>query len=188
MPLLSTLAGARGFGRGFVSQISNTFELIETITTQSSSVQFANLSSYSSTYEHLQIRISARSASNGTRVLLRFNGDASASYSQHALYAGFGGVGTYAQTSRTQMDDIVFLPASSQPFAVSIADILDPFNPNKNTTVRTFLGQYVTIPDVALISGLWNNTAAITSITLFTAGSQNFSSGTRFSLYGLRSA
>ena len=42
--------------------------------------------------------------------------------------------------------------------------------------------------DVILYAGLYRSTAAITSITLVLSGSQSFTSGSTFTLYGIKAA
>jgi hypothetical protein len=71
---------------------------------------------------------------------------------------------------------------------VSIVDIVDYANNTKNKTVKAFGGMNdngtSAAPYMALYSGLWMNTAAITSITIG-AGVTAFATGTTFSLYGV---
>jgi hypothetical protein len=65
---------------------------------------------------------------------------------------------------------------------MGIMDIFEPFNTNKNTSVRTMTG--VNGFGIALLSGLWLNTAALTTIT-FDGNVGSFVQGSRFSLYGV---
>jgi len=86
------------------------------------------------------------------------------------LYAAFGGTTTD--------------PGSG------IADILDYANTNKNTTIRALLGHERSTgisDDVAITSGVWVNTNAITRIDIFPA-TGTFAANAQFSLYGLKSA
>jgi hypothetical protein len=65
-------------------------------------------------------------------------------------------------------------------------DILDYGVTTKNTTMRALNGGHE-YNWIALASGVWMNTAAVTSITFnMPLTSANFVSGTRFSLYGIR--
>jgi hypothetical protein len=70
-------------------------------------------------------------------------------------------------------------------FGAAVVDILDPFSTTKNTTVRTLLGQTSSTNRVALSSGAFYSTAAITSVTLFPE-TESILAGSRFSLYGIR--
>jgi hypothetical protein len=77
--------------------------------------------------------------------------------------------------------------ATAGAFGADIIDILDPFKTTKNTTTRALVGQSGSFSRVALESGLWINTAAVTSISLVDVFG-NFVQNSRFSLYGMRSS
>jgi hypothetical protein len=71
-------------------------------------------------------------------------------------------------------------------YCVSVIDILDYANTNKNTTVRTLQGRDTNGTGIlALNSGAWYNTAAVTSITL-AARVYNPTSISSFALYGIK--
>jgi hypothetical protein len=72
-------------------------------------------------------------------------------------------------------------------FTAGVCDILDPFETTKNKTIRALHGVAGSgSPGVFLGSGFRNNTAAVTSISLFPDSGQSFVTGTRFSIYGLK--
>jgi hypothetical protein len=72
---------------------------------------------------------------------------------------------------------------------VGVIDILDAFETTKNKTIRSFGGQVGSGANLILLhSGFWNNTAAISSITLGVNGAPQFATGCRFSLYGIKAA
>jgi hypothetical protein len=127
---------------------------------------------------------STLSGTVGSYTYLQFNGVTSASYSRHTLFGNGSSVSSAASTSQTS---IVFqsLPgtSSANQFAAGVIDILDPFE-TKNTTARAFVG---ISSEVALASGAFLNTAALSSITLAPV-SGSFNTYSRFSLFGLRSA
>lgn len=167
-----------------------TFELLETtvLTSNTASVTFSNLNTYSD-YKHLQIRYTAR-ASAGTWVELwaRLNGSSSAEYARHNLR----GTGDQVNSESSGANDTKMnvgqaaQTATTDAFYAGVIDVLDFSNSSKKTTLRTLSGYTANgYDDVRLISGLWNNTAAVTSIQLLPA-SQNLASGSRFSLYGIR--
>ena len=164
------------------------FDLLETttLTTSASSVTFSGLGAYSD-YKHLQIRSVARVDVSGTTCAMRFNSDSGSNYARHYLI-GSGSVSSGGQTSQDQSNTL-FAAGSSQAaniFGVSVVDILDFASTNKNTTVRSL----VTNSDgtIILFSGLWNDTAAITSIEIKQQTTGNFVSGSRFSIYGTKGA
>ena len=129
----------------------------------------------------------------GMYLEVSFNGDSSASnYAMHWLRGGnsttnANGVasGSY---SNIHLDSAYggTLGGVAAP-AVSIIDILDYANTNKNKTVKALSGvnyNDTTVSSVAIGSGLWLSTAAITSITLTGTGT-NWVAGTTISLYGV---
>jgi hypothetical protein len=72
-------------------------------------------------------------------------------------------------------------------FGATIIDILDYASASKNTTLRTLSGSSTSSnPRIGLHSGLWNVTDAVTSITLTDNEGLNYTSSSRFSLYGIK--
>ena len=161
------------------------FDLLEStvLTSSQASVEFTNLSTkYSATYEHLQVRIVALSG-QANWASIRLNGDAAAAnYRAHSLIGNGSTVSSAAWNGSTNGANIQILAGSTTP-ASSVIDILDPFSTSKNKTLRSLTGWVGN--DLALTSGLYINTAAITEIR-FRHDSSTFSSGSRFSLYGIR--
>lgn len=115
-------------------------------------------------------------------IRLQFNSDTAANYAYHAVYGNGSSVASFGSSSAT----FTFIGESSSTaettgiFYGTIADILDYANTNKNKTVRGLMGSAYAL----LRSGLWNNTAAISTMVL-TPSSGNFVAGSRFSLYGV---
>jgi len=170
------VAGAGAAGGG------GSFDLLETtlISSNTASVTFSNLNNYSA-YKHLQIR-QAIGATSGTNYNLQFNGDTGSNYAFHVLYGTGSTVAGLASTSQTWIRGRMSNESSSSIFSGSIVDILDFSNSSKNTTTRHFDN------GAGLIwfgSGLWNNTAAVTSITI-AQSSTGFEAGSRISLYGIK--
>ena len=152
------------------------------------SVTFADLDQYASTYQHLQIRYTARSAdggASGTDTMVAYlNGDTGANYRGHGLYGTGSSVGS--QVQRTN-DLYIGLAAGSSStanaFAAGVVDILDPFETTKNTTSRSLSGNPTNF--LQLMSGAWFNTNALTSIEIFIAP-RNIGAGSRFTLIGVK--
>jgi hypothetical protein len=161
------------------------FDLLQTeiLTGSQASVTFSDLNStYGSIYQHLQIRM----VGNGNEATLRFNGvTTSGSYKDHRLFGLNGSV-----SSGTVYTDKILLGAmgvDTDQFAATVVDILDPFSTDKNTTIRALSGRpRASNAIVQLISGLFISTNAITSIEI--SDSVNFTTGSRFSLYGLKAS
>jgi hypothetical protein len=178
----------------FATAANSSFVLLETVTLTSAqaSVEFANLATkYASTYQHLQLRVVARTnrADVGDDILLRFNNDSTVgNYQYHGLY----GTGSAAGSENAQTaSGARFMQAAggsftSSAFNAGVCDILDPFETTKNKTIRTLSGLPGSYNRIWLASNLWMNTTSVTSITLLSAFSSSFVAGTRFSIYGLK--
>ena len=165
------------------------FELISSqiLTSSASSVTF---SSIPSDYKHLQVRALVQT-SNGNyngELNVQFNGVGGTSYSHHALWGNGGSVISDGTTSTDGIERIyVTGSTTASVFGAVIIDILDYSSTNKNTTVRSLNGYAGSNGEIHLTSGMFNNTAAVTSITFDSASAaQNLQSGSRFSLYGVR--
>jgi hypothetical protein len=172
--------------------VAGDYELIATelVGADTPSITFSSLATYSSTYKHLQIRTASRNSRTGFStgvVSLRFNGDTSSSYTYHELFGNGSSVSSYADGSQTSIRGAFFVAGAStaaNAFGGGVLDILDPFSTTKNTTTRSLSG--VADAAVALTSGAFFKTDAITSITLLGIGGTNLVAGSRFSLYGIR--
>jgi hypothetical protein len=83
----------------------------------------------------------------------------------------------------------IILPGNSQTsnsFGAFVIDILDYTNTNKFKTVRALTGveDNTTNTEIRFTSGLWKNTAAITSINF--VGNPSFNEFSSFALYGVK--
>ena len=172
---------------------AGTFELIEqrVLTSAESSVTFSSLSTYAADYQHLQLRIAARStlAANLVDLQLQFNADAGANYVYHQLYGNGSSVASEAYTGLNQTTGALIPAASAtaNSFGASVIDILDAFETTKFKTIRGLSGYTANTNYVLLRSGLWRNTAATTDLSVYAAGG-NLAIGTRISLYGIKAA
>jgi hypothetical protein len=186
MPIPLGILAAAG-----VRASAGTYELIETITVGSggaASVTFSNLNTYSTTYQHLQIRAVGRSSNNNNNdgIYLRFNGDASTSnYRSHSLEGTGSAVQSFDDSFRAGIHTYILTAATStvNHFGAGVYDILDAYE-TKNKTVR-LLGGRTSSNAIFLSSGVWLNTAAISSATLLPLFG-SFVQYSRFSIYGIR--
>ena len=169
------------------------YDLLETttLTSSASSVTFSGLGSYSD-YAHLQIRAVTRTGvGTYSETLLQFNGDTGSNYSTHRLRGNGSNVtssGWIADTKIHASSGEQSNSASGAYFAM-VLDILDFSSSSKNTTIRSLsggTGMSNTQDQVALTSGVWVNTAAVTSMEF--SYSVDFQAGSRFSLYGIKGA
>jgi hypothetical protein len=178
---LGILSAAAGGVQGDYELISS-----EILGSAQASVVF-DVSSFASTYKHLQIRSTAR-GTHATALLairLQANGITSSSYSTHGLFGNGSSVGSYGYSNLVSMYAGIATgsSATANSFGASVLDILDAYSTTKNKTLRGFYGGATT--EVGYHSGAFLSTASITSVNLFPdAGS--FAAGSRFSLYGIR--
>ena len=178
--------------------MANTYTLIASNTLGSSAAS-VTFSAIPSTYTDLVLRISSRSGSpNGQGaadgLYVRFNSSSVGQYSWTILkgdgttatsdynytvgnfYAGdfFGTVG-YLATASTFSSTEFYIPnyASSNTKAMSV------FGVNETNATAAYLG---------VEAALWNNTSAISSISLSSVFAGNFVSGSSFYLYGIKNS
>ena len=177
-----------GFLASSSGGVDSDFELIESYVLGSSqaAITFSSLGSYSSTYKHLQVRATARMTTGSVFGLrTQLNADTGTNYVHHLLYGNGTSVlssvssgNTYALTGLSA--------ASSSPsnvFSSTVIDLLDAYSNTKNKTFRTMAG--VVSTGIHIHSGLWINTASVTSWKLFPE-SGDWATGSRFSLYGIK--
>lgn len=165
----------------------SSFESIATFT-GNGTVGTYTFSSIPSTYKSLQIRIAALGSASAS-MQLRINGDTTAAnYRGHLLYSDGSTLasGTNTGTAFLTISSVQGL-TTANPF-VYITDIIDYASTSKNKTVKSFQGinqNTAANVELSLRSGLYIQTTAISSLTLFTS-SGNFNTGTSIALYGVK--
>jgi len=159
----------------------------EILTGSAASVTFSSLGDYATDYQHLQIRfVNKTTKTFADNMSMRLNGDTGNNYATHRLFAQGSSVSSFAGSSQNNMFVGRHGSTAANVFAPGVIDILDPFESNKNTTVRSLSGHVLSGDNqIVLYSGVWLNTAAVTSINIFPP-SVSFTADSRFSLYGLR--
>ena len=166
---------------------SGAYDSIATVNVGAGGTSSITFSSIPSTYTHLQIR-----AFTGTGVYfsnaayMYFNGDTTASnYNEHVIYGSGASAAAY-YTSTNQA--LFYLGKSTGGFDAAIIDILDYTNTGKNKVSRSLFGYDVNGATgyIGLASGLWRNTAAVTSITVTAGGLGDFAQYSQFALYGIK--
>ncbi len=165
---------------------SGAYDSIATITVGSGGTASVTFSSIPSTYKHLQIRLIAQSNQSSTSGVMQLNGDTASNYSNHYL-SGDGATASAGSLLSSFMYSN-YIPSSSNTnvFGAGVIDILDYADTNKYKTFRSLSGADLNgSGGIALYSGSWRNTAAITSITL-TRGVGLMSQYSSFALYGIK--
>lgn len=143
-------------------------------------------------YKNIQIRGISRSVSDGgdtyNQVDVQMNTDTGSNYAYHQLFGDGAAASAYGVASQTQMrfEAETGSAATASIFGAFVFDILDYSNVYKFKTIR-LLGGYDANGSgrLALSSGLWMNTAAITSIKIKPRNG-SFTTSTRFSLFGVK--
>lgn len=175
---------------------AGSYELISSSLLANSTTTSVTFSSILQTYKHLQIRVTARTASTDLaayNLWMTLNGITTATYSQHALK----GSGT-AVTSNGNPNLPHFAMGSTpsngsgstvSAFSAHIIDVADYASTTKLKTMRSLAGYSAASAgtEVSLASGLaTSSTNAVTSLSLDLGGTVAFLTGSRFSLYGIK--
>jgi hypothetical protein len=143
------------------------------------------------TYTHLQLRYTGRNARAvfADTVRMTINSDSGANYTYHGLYGDGASASAFGGTSLVTLPVgyVAGASAAANIMGVGIIDILDYTNTSKNKTTRTLHGDdFNGSGDIALFSGLWMSTSAITSISVFSGTGANWTTTTQFALYGIK--
>lgn len=169
-------------------KVSGSYELIATVNgTNNTVISLSGIPA--NTYKHLEIRYTLRNG-GATNANLRMTLNSSATgYAYHDLTGNGTSVTSSVSTSATFIE---FTGAAAgntttaSVFGAGVISILDYSSTTKNKTIRGLYGKVVTsLYTIALRSGLWANTAAVTQIT-FQMQSGTMGTGSRFSLYGIK--
>lgn len=156
-----------------------------------------DFTSIPSTYTDLVIKLSARTATSGQEYValgIRFNGDTSSVYSTRLVYGlGSGTPGSVNESAQTRSIWQYATGATATSSTFSNVEIYIPSysstSINKSMSVDSVTENNATSALAGLKAGLWANTAAITSITLFEAnGAGNFVQHSTAYLYGVSNA
>ena len=181
----------------FIYAAGADFESIATVTVGSGGASTITFSSIPSTYQHLQLRYTARTsrAINNDGLVVKFNGS-SANYAYlggHVLYGNGSSASAVAgwigsSTAGGAIGQIPGANANSNVHGAGVVDFLDYGSTSKTKTVRTFHGQDNNgSGEVHLMSFFWNDTAAVTSMDINVGTGQAFVQHSTFALYGIRS-
>jgi hypothetical protein len=151
-----------------------------TLGSAQSSVTFSSISgSYTDLVLVTNGKMSAGSAVNNK---ITFNSDTGTNYSRTYVY----GDGSSALSGRdSSQDNLGFIYWSSTNPSTTIIQIQ---NYSNTTTYKTALARTSESGVAAAYVGLWRSTSAITSITITRGSTNDFASGSTFSLYGITAA
>jgi len=178
VPSWATAAGA-----GAVVQITDT--------TLSSAAADITFSSIAATYNHLMIIISGQCSSgsvNGTDLKVQLNSDTGNNYrtARNTKYATAGATVTIEGSGASASLDMGNLWCGTATVSSTAAAQMTFPNYKGTTLQKTMIftgGANSDAPGAGAGIGMWANTAAITTIKIFSAGG-NLNTGTRATLYG----
>lgn len=161
--------------------------------TATSGTQVFSFTNIPQNFNHLQLRIYARSTFNGgENLFLRFNNTASYSFAGHLIRGDGASTASGAYTSSNYSDLIGMVNASHSAniFGVYVMDIFDYSSTTKNKTIKVIGGgDFNGSGFVELKSSLCVTTDAITDIHQVggTAAGPSFGlvAGSRADLYGI---
>ena len=160
-------------------------------TTGTGSSGVISFTSISGSYTDLILISSMYSTVNDQGIALTFNSDSGSNYSYTIVRGNGSGASSHRGTSQT---NIPFFynngPGSTNGiYCPSIIHINNYSNTStyKTTLSRSWDEMNTGNKEVLCTSGLWKSTSAITSITI-TLGSGSFTTGSTFTLYGVKAA
>jgi len=198
-----TVAASNATGNGVFSSASTSvtpiaptdYESIATITLGSGGASNVTFSSIPSTYKHLQIRCIAkttRASFSNDNLKIQFNSDTASNYYSHNVYGDGSGTGGNAFGWTAQYyGGSVGAQLITNNFGAAIIDIIDYSNTNKFKVSKILAGfdNNNTGTDkgiVALNSGHWRSTSAITSVIIGAAEGSGLQEFSTFALYGIK--
>jgi len=168
-----------------------TYELIETITlgSNAASVTFSDIPQ---TYTDLKILISVRStyASTSGILWLRFNGDSGTNYPFRRLE----GSGSAVSSNGTTAGQIGIGRTTGSTATANTFSNTEVYIPNytgstyKSVSSTAASENNAVAAQITATAGLWNNTSAITSLSVLDGESSNLVTNSSFSLYGIKKA
>lgn len=190
MPILGVIASSISG-----NLYSTSYESIATVTVGAGGSSSIVFNSIPATYKNLQIRYLARTDRSGSaedNIQLRFNSDSGNNYNTNVFYGDGSGFGSFSDGTSVTFNTRTMAAASSASanvFAMGIYDIFEYSNTSINKTVKALSGyDQSASAQVRLSSGIWFNTAAISSITMVSSTNSNFVQNSTFALYGMKGA
>ena len=187
MPILGVVASSTRQGQNVDT---GAMFPINSVIVGSTPVSTITFTSIPQTYTHLQVRVLSRDNRSATvnNVHMRLNGDTSANYTYHTIFATGGSVTADGGTS--DKTDYIYEPSNSATasvYSTSIWDILNYTSTSANKNIRIIGGVDLNGNGWSnFTSGGWFNAVGVTSITFLLSGSASFVQYSSFALYGIK--
>ena len=151
-----------------------------TLTDPASSVTFGGIPQ---TYTDL-VLVSMPLSATSDNLTMQFNSDTGTNYSTTILWGSGSSAGSARQTS-TATPYMSYYGLTNATPSTCVFHIMNYSNATTYKTVLARAGNASGSGGVDAIVGLWRSTSAITSIVVKQVGSNNLSSGSTFTLYGI---
>jgi hypothetical protein len=174
--------------------MANTFVKLATVTVGTATLTI-EFSSIPATYNDLALYVSARSdRSSGTQsdFQIRFNGDTASNYAFQSMQ-GNGSTTSGSDSTSSTFGSLGVMPQDTDTASVFGASFI--YIPiytsavHKSYMARTVRENNATSSDVRIVSGIYKQNTAISSITLFAeSNTQNFKQHSTATLYGIKSS
>ena len=175
---------------GNAAYIPSSYESIASFTpTSGSSVTFTSIPA---TYKHLQIRYNILLSANNGQIQLRLNNDTGNNYTRQwftSVMPSSSAAGGDTPASNVIIQGIYDGTVSTYA-NVGIIDIHNYSSTAQTKVIRSFSGandNTTTRGNIELLLGMWNNTNAVTDITLLITNA-NYQTGSSLALYGIKGA
>ena len=165
----------------------STYTPIATYTAPSAQTT-VTFSSIAGTYTDLVLICNIAQAAGNNSLRIRYNSDTGTNYSRTYLL----GNGSTASSGRTTSDVSGYLSETTGSTTLEFAVVAHIMNYSNTTTYKTHISRSNRASSsVDAVVGLWQSTSAITRIDLAMGGSfptNNFATGSTFTLYGIAAA
>jgi len=163
----------------------STYTPIATNTVSGSTTNTITFSSISGTYTDLVLFISAKTITTSADFGIQFNGDTGTNYSVTYLTSTGSSANSYKASNVNKITPEYNASVRTGEYG---AYIINFQNYSNTTTYKTVLCRTNSTTGSDAVVGVWRNTAAITSISIFTDGGPYLAAGSTFNLYGIASA
>ena len=178
--------------------MANTFTLIEaqTLSSSQASITLGSGGTIPQTYTDLKVVISSRNADTVEGAFCRFNSDSGTNYEWIQLKGtGSSAVSNKAVSFGSPYTTGVYWRSDISSQTANTFASTDIYLPNytdsstyQSASVDSVTENNATAAEATVIAGIWNNNAAVTSISFVTEGGGNFVAGSTFYLYGIKNS
>ena len=161
-----------------------TYEPIAT-TTLGSNTNTVTFSTISGSYTDLVLICNVTGSGGNANLRMTLNSDTGSNYSTTAL----SGDGSSAVSNRSSSQTAMLVVQTGASLNGALTTSITHFmNYSNSTTYKTALSRFVSAGSETTANvHLWQNTSAVTSITVATS-TNNYATGSTFTLYGIKAA